>query len=77
MEKECLAIIWDIKNWHVYLYGRTFHVQTDHQALRWLDRMKETNNRLTRWSLTLQPYQFTVTYRKGSANANADTMSRF
>ena len=76
MEKECLAIIWAIKQWHVYLYGQKFHVQTDHQAIQWLDRMKSTNNRLTRWSLILQPYHFSVSYRKGSANANADTLSR-
>ena len=53
MEKECLAIIWAIKQWHVYLYGNSFHVQTDHKSLQWLEPMKHTNNRLTRWSLAL------------------------
>ena len=72
---ECLAIIWAIKQWHVYLYGNSFHVQTDHKSLQWSERMKHTNNRLTRWSLALQPYHMTTSYRKGSANANADAFS--
>ena len=76
MEKECLAIIHAIKQWHVYLYGNKFQVQTDHKSLQWLERMKHTNNRLTRWSLALQPYHMTTSYRKGSANANADALSR-
>ena len=56
--------------------GRTFTVQTDHRALLWLDRLKDTNSRLTRWSLILQQYQFTVTHRPGSTNGNADALSR-
>ena len=43
--------------------------------LQWLDRVKENNGRLTHWSLFLQPYQFTVQYRPGKRNANADTLS--
>ncbi|XP_071941068.1 uncharacterized protein [Antedon mediterranea] len=76
MEKECLAILWAIRQFHVYLYGRPFIVQTDHKAIKWLDQMKTTNPRLTRWSLTLQPYSFTVQYKKGSHNTNADALSR-
>ena len=72
VEKECLAI----KAFRVYLLGRPFIIQTDQRALEWLDRVKENNGRLTRWSLFLQPYQFTVQYRPGKRNTNADTLSR-
>ena len=34
------------------------------------------NSRLMRWSLSLQPYQFTVEHRRGVDNANADALSR-
>ena len=31
---------------------------------------------MARWALALQPYQFTVSHRAGTANANADGLSR-
>eukprot|EP00795_Rhopilema_esculentum_P006818 gene6818-12410_t len=76
VEKECLAIIWAIQQLRVYLYGRKFSIQTDHNALKWLDQMKEKNSRLTRWSLALQMYNYKVEYRRGQDNSNADTLSR-
>jgi len=77
VEKECLAIKLGIQAFRVYLMGRPFSIQTDHRSLEWLNRLKENNARLTRWSLMLQPYQFTVTHRAGKVNANADGLSRF
>ena len=49
---------------------------TDHRSLKWLQRMKGDNSRLTRWSLNLQPYQFEVQYRPGKTNSNADGLLR-
>ena len=76
-EKECLAIKLAIQAFNTYLMDRTFTIQTDHRSLEWLDRIKDTNPRLTCWSLFLQGYSFTVKYRSGTANANADALSRF
>ena len=77
VEKECLAIKLAIQAFRVYLMGRAFIVQTDHRALEWLDCVKENNGRLTRWSLFLQPYTYTVQYRPGRGNGNADTSRDF
>ena len=76
VEKECLAIKLGIQAFKVYLLGRRFEIQTDHRALVWLDRLKDNNARLTRWSLALQPYDFTVYHRTGISNGNADALSR-
>ncbi|KAL5516832.1 hypothetical protein EMCRGX_G002255 [Ephydatia muelleri] len=76
VEKECLAIKLAVQIFRVYLLGRSFTIQTDHRSLEWLDRLKDANNRLMRWSLALQPFQFSVQYRTGKANANADALSR-
>jgi hypothetical protein len=76
IEKECLAIKLGVHAFRVYLLGRAFVVQTDHRSLEWLNRLKENNARLTRWSLALQPYKFTVIHRAGRDNANADGLSR-
>ena len=75
VENECLSIVLAVKHFKPYLLGRTFIIQTDHRALRWLHQFKEKNARLTRWSLLLQPYSFTIQHRKDQANANADAIS--
>ena len=76
IEKECLAIKLGIHAFRVYLLGKPFTIETDHRALEWLDRVKDNNPRLTRWSLYLQPYQFRMVYRPGDTNGYADGLSR-
>ena len=70
IEKESMS------HFRTYLMGCQFTVETDHWALLWMDRLKDSNLRLTRWSLSLQPFDFTVTHRKGPKNRNADGLSR-
>ena len=60
----------------VYLLGRPFVVQTDHRSFEWLHRLKQNNAQLTRWSLSLQPYDFTMEHCAGTSNGNADGLSR-
>lgn len=48
IEKECLAIVWALRFFYTYLYGQSFTIETDHQSLSWLHRMKNTNSRLIR-----------------------------
>ena len=38
--------------------------------------MKNTNQRLTRWALAVQPYGMELRHRQGSLNKNADGLSR-
>ena len=65
-----------IQAFAVYLIGKLFVVQIDHRALQWLQQFKESNSRLMRLSLALQPHQFTIKHHKGNDNANADGLSR-
>ena len=65
IEKECLAIVWALKLFHVYLYGQAFTLQTDHKPLSWLNHMQNSNSQLTRWSLVIQPYRMLM--EKGMA----------
>lgn len=75
-EKECLAIVFALRKFDVYLDGTKFVVQTDHSALSWLMRLREPAGRLARWALLIQHYDFSVQYRKGSTNVVADALSR-
>lgn len=64
-EKECLAILFGLKNFRVYLLGTHFNIITDHSALKWLMSIKEPTGRLARWAIYLQGYSFDITHRKG------------
>ena len=76
VEKECYAIVWAVRKFKEYLYGKEFILQTDHMPLAYLKNMKNQNDRLMRWALSLQPYSFWVEYIKGSDNIGSDMLSR-
>ena len=50
-------------------------IETDHQPLSWLHRMKNSNARLTRWALAIQPCQFEVKHHRDQENGNTDGLS--
>ncbi len=76
IEKECLAIRWAVLTLRYYLSGREFTLCSDHAPLQWLHRMKDTNARITRWYLALQPFKFKVIHRPGTQMTVADFLSR-
>ncbi|GFX05533.1 retrovirus-related Pol polyprotein from transposon 17.6 [Trichonephila clavipes] len=56
VEKELPAIIFGLKRLKHYLDGQKFIIETDHNPLRYLNKMGSTNPRLQRWALSLQPF---------------------
>ena len=76
IERECLAVIWAVKKFNSYLYGREFILQTDHQPLVYLNRARYDNDRIMRWALFLQNYQLKIESIKGKENNGADFLSR-
>ena len=48
MEKECLAIVWAVKKFQAFLFGRKFIIETDHQPLACIRKSKVANSRITR-----------------------------
>lgn len=75
IQKECLAIVFALKQFRHYLLGRPFKLVTDHVPLQWLSAQK-MEGMLCRWALAMQEYSFSIEYRKGSLNGNADALSR-
>lgn len=76
IEKELLAVVWAIKHFRPYLYGKKFSICTDHRPLVYLFSMKEPSSRLTKFRLALEEYDFDITYIQGSRNVVADALSR-
>ena len=75
-EGETLAVVAAIAHFRQYLHGRKFQLQTDHVALKWIMTSANLSGKLARWAMQLQGYDFEIVYRKGSANSNADALSR-
>ena len=81
LDKEALAIIFGVKRFHQYIYGRTFQLVSDHKPLMSiLDAQRGipvmASARLQRWALMLAAYDYSIVYRPGSKLANADCLSR-
>lgn len=75
-EKELLAVIWAVRYFRPYIFGRHFKIHTDHKPLKWLENVKEPNSRLVRWKLLLSEYDYEIDYIKGKENSVADALSR-
>ena len=81
LEKEGLAIIFGVKKFHTYLYGRHFEIYSDHQPLYQLFSESKgvpamAASQIQRWALTLSAYEYSITYHPGKDHANADSLSR-
>lgn len=74
---EALAIIWALKKYRHYLYGRKFTIITDHNALTWLfNSNKSTLGYIVRWRMILQDYDYEIVHRKGKIHQSVDALSR-
>ena len=81
LDKEALAIVFGIKRFHQYLFGRSFTILSDHKPLQHL--FAETKGipvlasaRIQRWALILSAYNYSIEYKPGSTHSNADGLSR-
>ena len=81
LEKEGLAIIFGVKWFHQYLFGRPFSILSDHKPLQHIFKATSCTHtmasaRIQRWSLLLGGYDYTIAYRPGEQHANADLFDR-
>ena len=76
VEKEGLALVFAIRKFDKYLFGKEFVIYTDHSALQYINKKKPENSRLLRWALFLQNYHFTIHAIKGKDNLLSDYLSR-
>ena len=81
IEKEAASIIFGIKKFNQYLFGRKFLLITDHRPLISIFSPDKgvpqiAAARLQRWAILLSSYNYSIEYKKGTEHSNADGLSR-
>ena len=81
LEKEALSLVFGVKRFHQYLYGRKFTLLTDHQPLTTILSPRKgipplAAARLQRWALLLSAYDYVICYKSTREHSNADGLSR-
>ena len=74
IEKEALALVYGVKRFHSYLYGRQFILVTDHKPLKTI--LGGIPARLQRWAWILSAYRYDIEFHPTDEHANADGVSR-
>lgn len=74
--KEALAIIFEVKKFHQYLFGRRFPLLTDHKPVTYILGPKRgipalVASHLQRWSVQLAAYTYDIEYRAPTYHGNA------
>jgi hypothetical protein len=80
IHREALAIIFCVKKFHQYLYGRQFTLRTDHKPLVSIFGPNTgiptmTASRMQRWAIILSAYNYNIEYVNTKDNC-ADGLSR-
>ena len=81
LEKEAASLVFGIKKFHQYLYGRRFTLLTDHKPLMAILGPKKgvpslAAARLQRWAILLSAYTYDMEFKPTAAHGNADGLSR-
>lgn len=81
LEKESLSVVFGVKRFHQYLYGRRFLICNDHRPLEGLLGERKgipvmASGRIRRWALTLSAYNYEFRYKAGKNIPCADALSR-
>ena len=73
---EAGSIVWTLNRPRGYLSGTKFRIFSGHKALQSVGKVGNHTARVQRWLEFLTSFDYTLEYRKGSANGNADSLSR-
>ncbi|GFX45009.1 transposon Tf2-8 polyprotein [Trichonephila clavipes] len=80
MDKEALSIVWGVKRFYQYLFGRHFDLVTDHKPLVSIFAPNRSlpclSIRMVHYALFLQAFSYTIKYRNTKNHGNADALSR-
>nr|GEU88902.1 hypothetical protein [Tanacetum cinerariifolium] len=70
------SVVFDLKIWRHYLYGKKSVIYTNHMSLKNIFSQKELNMRQRRWIELFSDYDCEIRYHPGKANVVVDALSR-
>lgn len=70
------SMVWFVKHFRPYLFGRKFKLINDHRPITCLFSMKDPGSRLARWHLILEEYDYEIIYKPGKTNKTQMTYHR-
>ena len=73
---ELAALVFALKIWRHYLYGKQFKVFSDHKSLKYIFTQRDLNMRQHRWMEFLEDYDFTLHYHPSKENVVVNALSR-
>ena len=73
---ELVVIVFSLRIWRHYLYGKKFDLFSNHKSLKYLFSQKELNMRQHRWMELLKGNDFSLQYYPGKANVVVDVLSQ-
>ena len=81
INKRALSIVWGVKKFHMYFFGRSFTLYTHHQPLTSIFHPPKSipvviAARPQRYVLFLAGYYYTIEYKNTKVHSNADGLSR-
>jgi hypothetical protein len=62
---KCLAAVWAVSYFRIYLYGRPFLLKTNHKPFQWLMTSEKLMGMHARWASILQEYDVDIQHRSG------------
>ncbi|KAI4883685.1 hypothetical protein NFI96_009381, partial [Prochilodus magdalenae] len=81
IERVALGIVFGVRKFHQYLFGRNFTLLTDHRPLTTIfgphvGIPSLAASRMQRWALLLSAHTYDIKYQKSELHANADGLFR-
>jgi len=82
IDREALAIVWSVKRFFVYLFGKPFTLFTDNKALSQIFHPDKSlpslsTTRMLHYVLFLAAFDYKLKFCPSSANSNANFLSQF
>jgi hypothetical protein len=76
IEREVLAMVYELHKFRHYLLGKHFKMFTDNSSLKYLVNKLVLGGRICRWLLLFQGFDIEVSVKTGNSNVGPDHLSR-